>query len=220
MGEIHTHFPVLPILAAFSRHDEALEWAHERATADWGPIALESPRFDFVETGYYSPTMGGGLKKCFWAFDNLRAPAELTGWKIAANAWEAEYAGRAGLPEPRPLNLDPGYITLAKLVLASTKDHAHRIYLGRGIFAEVTLYFKDGRWQHRDWTFPDYRRADYQEFFAKCRQFYRRPPRRTDAMSGLQLAILIGGSVLPALLVSWAAAHLHPPPRNWLGTGR
>ncbi|HEY2148030.1 MAG TPA: DUF4416 family protein, partial [Pirellulales bacterium] len=72
-----------------------------------------------------------------------------------------------------PLNLDPGYLTLAKLVLASTKDHAHLLYLGHGIYAEVTLYFKDGRWQHRDWTFPDYRRPDYQEFFTAARQLIR-----------------------------------------------
>jgi hypothetical protein len=138
-----------------------------------GEIALESPRFDFRQTDYYAASMGDGLKKCFWAFAGLRDPAELVDWKLAANDWEAEYTRRAAHPEARPLNLDPGYLTLAKLVLASTKDHAHRIYLGRGIYAEVTLYFKDGRWQHRDWTFPDYRRADYQEFFNAARQYFR-----------------------------------------------
>ena len=70
------------------------------------------------------------------------------------------------------MNIDPGYLTQAKLVLASTKDHAHRIYLDRGIFAEVTLFYKDRHWQHRDWTFPDYRRADYHAFFDECRQFF------------------------------------------------
>jgi Domain of unknown function (DUF4416) len=173
MGDIHIHPPVLPILAAFSRHEEALDWGRRRAMALWGPVALESPRFSFVETDYYSPSMGGQLKKCFWAFAGLRDPAELVDWKLAANEWESEYASCSVHPEPRPLNLDPGYLTLAKLVLASTKDHAHRIYLGRGIYAEVTLYFKDGVWQHRDWTFPDYRRPDYQEFFSSARQYYR-----------------------------------------------
>jgi hypothetical protein len=72
------------------------------------------------------------------------------------------------------LNLDPGYLTPAKLVLASTKDHAHRLYLARGIYAEVTLYFKGRRWQYRDWTFPDYRRDDYQQFFSACRELLRR----------------------------------------------
>jgi hypothetical protein len=97
--------------------------------------------------------------------------------KLATNDWEAEYAGRKEHSEPRPLNLDPGYLTPAKLVLASTKDHAHRIYLSRGIHAEVTLSYKDRRWQHRDWTFADYRRADYQQFFTECREYLRRRER-------------------------------------------
>jgi hypothetical protein len=173
MGEIRLHSPVLLVLAAFSRYDSALDWAQRRANDAWGPIALESPRFPFTETDYYAPSMGAELKKCFWTFGELRDPADLIDWKLATNAWEAEYAREAGHPEPRPLNLDPGYLTLAKLVLASTKDHAHRIYLGRGIFAEVTLLFRDGRWQHREWTFPDYRRADYQQFFSEARQLFR-----------------------------------------------
>jgi hypothetical protein len=48
------------------------------------------------------------------------------------------------------------------------------LYLSRGIFAEVTLFYKDRRWQHRDWTFPDYRRDDYQKFFSECRDYLRR----------------------------------------------
>jgi hypothetical protein len=77
------------------------------------------------------------------------------------------------------LNLDPGYITQAKLVLASTKDHAHRIYLADGIFAEVTLSYKHRRWQPHEWTFPDYRRDDYQAFFTQCRDYLRacQPPK-------------------------------------------
>lgn len=173
MGDIRFIEPVLPLVAAFSRYDEALEWGREQAVRKWGEIALESPRFEFRETDYYAATMGDRLKKCFWVFDERRDPVELAAWKIAANEWEAEYALRRDQPEARPLNLDPGYLTLAKLVLASTKDHAHRVYLDRGIYAEVTLYFKHGRWQHRDWTFPDYRRADYQEFFTAARQLIR-----------------------------------------------
>jgi hypothetical protein len=89
---------------------------------------------------------------------------------LATNSWEAEYAGLQLHAEPRPLNLDPGYLTLAKLVLASTKDHAHRIYLADGIFAEVTLAFRRGAWQPHDWTYPDYCRADFHAFFMQCRE--------------------------------------------------
>ncbi len=117
--------------------------------------------------------MGTGIRKTFWAFERLADPADLPRWKLETNRWEAEYAAQAGHDEPRPLNLDPGYLTPAKLVLASTKDHAHRVYLSQGIFAEVTLYYKDRRWHPRDWTFPDYRRDDYQQFFSQCRDYLR-----------------------------------------------
>jgi hypothetical protein len=174
MGEICEPAPVLVILAAFSRYAEALGWAQARAIAYWGSVALASPRFDFTETDYYEPTMGAGLSKCFWAFERPGDAGLLAEWKIETNAWESEYADKSGHYEPRPLNLDPGYLTPAKLVLASTKDHAHRIYLARGIFAEVTLYYKERRWQAREWTFPDYRRADYHQFFDACREYLRR----------------------------------------------
>jgi hypothetical protein len=174
MGDIHQPEPVLFLLAAFSRHDAALDWARQRAESAWGTVALESPRFEFAETDYYEPTMGPGLRKCFFTFGPPVDPVVLAERKIETNDWELEYAKRAGHAEPRPLNLDPGYLTPAKLVLASTKDHAHRLYLARGIYAEVTLYFKGRRWQYRDWTFPDYRRDDYQQFFSACRELLRR----------------------------------------------
>lgn len=173
MGAIHPPEPALRIVAAFSRHDDALDWARKQTEANWGPVALASPIFEFTETHYYDATMGGGIKKCFWAFERLIDPAEAPANKLATNAWEAEFANLGWHEEPRPLNLDPGYLTLAKLVLTSTKDHAHRIYLGQGIFGEVTLFYKNHRWQDRDWTFPDYRRDDYQAFFLECRDYYR-----------------------------------------------
>src|SRR5262249_25952131 len=129
MGDIHEPAPVLLILAAFSRYDAALDWAAEKAVAAWGPIALASSWFLFAETEYYEPTMGPGLKKTFFAFERLIDTAALPQIKRTTNIWEAEYAALARHPEPRPLNLDPGYIMPGKLVLASTKDHAHRIYV-------------------------------------------------------------------------------------------
>lgn len=169
MGRPAPHSPVLLLLAAFSRHEGALDWARARAVETWGLIARESPQFAFRETQYYDATMGPGLRKVFFAFQRLVDPADLSAIKLLTNRWEEEYALAAGLPEPRPLNLDPGYLTLAKLVLASTKDFAHRIYLRDGIYAEVTLYYKRHHWQHHEFTFADYRREDYQRFFSECR---------------------------------------------------
>lgn len=162
------------LVAAFSRHPEALAWAETQMASRWGAIGLVSPAFAFGETDYYTSSMGADLKKQFWLFDSPFDPGRLAEVKLATNALEAEYAGRGDHAAPRPLNLDPGYITLAKLVLATTKDHAHRVYLDRGIYAEVTLHFSHGTWRPAEWTFPDYRRADYHEFFNLCRQRLKR----------------------------------------------
>ncbi len=183
----HSHPPALLLFAPFSRHTAALEWAAARAAAEWGPIALTSQAFDFTETDYYQASMGSNLKKTFWVFQRPFDPAQLAAIKRLTITWEHEFAamaarGEAGgetpIAEPRPINLDPGYLTTAKLVLASTKDHTHRIYLRDGIFAEITLFFRHGRWEHHEWTFPDYRRADYQAFFSQAREFLKRthPP--------------------------------------------
>ncbi len=179
MGLLAPHRPVLFLCAAFSRHSAALAWGLERAQAAWGPIVLESELFEHRETHYYDSTMGTDLKKVFWAFETLADPALLVERKLQTNAWEVEYQQSAGHPEPRPLNLDPGYLTEAKLVLASTKDRDHRLYLDRGIYAEGTLFFNRGEWKTRPWTYPDYQRSDYHAFFTRCREYLRRRYRET-----------------------------------------
>jgi hypothetical protein len=171
MGEIHDPVPVALLIAVVSRHAPALEWAREIATQLYGPVALVSEPFDFTETDYYLAAMGAELKKQFLVFERPIDPESLAQVKRQTNEWETEYAALGRHPESRPLNLDPGYITAAKLVLASTKDHAHRIYLQRGIYAELTLMYRHRQWRSLDWTYPDYRRDDFQAFFSRCREW-------------------------------------------------
>jgi hypothetical protein len=174
MGEPTRPSPALLLLAAFSRYEAALAWARDRACQAWGPLALESPSFEFNQTDYYQPTMGAGLRKVFFVFAGYFDLGKMAEVKLQTNGWEQQYAGQSDHPEARPLNLDPGYLTLGKLVLASTKDFAHRIYLARGIYAEVTLHYRHGRWRPHEWTFADYRREDYHEFFSQCRDLLHR----------------------------------------------
>ncbi len=121
--------------------------------------------------------MGPALPKRFWVFENLIDPARLATIKRATNDWEAEIGARLqaeGRSDgPRPLNLDPGYIDLGKLILASTKDHAHRIYLRDGIFAETTLMYTQKSWRALPWSYSDYQDAKNQTFFTECREYLR-----------------------------------------------
>jgi hypothetical protein len=108
-------------------------------------------------------------------------PAGLADWKTITNDWEREAAAEFPGERVRPLNLDPGYITQAKLVLATVKDRDHRVYLRDGIFAEVTLNFVGGRWVEHRWTYPDYRTADVAEFATRCRTRLREHLRAVGA---------------------------------------
>lgn len=169
MGAVSSPHPVLLLIAVSSRYQAALDWAREKITNEFGTLGAVSEAFAFTETDYYTATMGDDLLKQFVVPAQAIDPGRLSAIKRLTNDWEVEYAKQADHPETRPLNLDPGYLTLAKLVLASTKDHAHRIYLCDGIYAEVTLSYRGKAWQPFDWTYPDYRRADFQQFFTESR---------------------------------------------------
>ncbi len=165
--------PVLLVVAAFSRHVEALAWASERLEQSFGPLALCSIPFAFTQTSYYETSMGTGLRKGFWVFRNLVNPDILSQAKQLTNALEIQLANQGSYPESRPLNLDPGLLSLGKFMLATTKDQSHRIYLRDGIFAEVTLRYQAGQFEPWPWTYADYRQPSVHDFFRDAREFYR-----------------------------------------------
>ena len=129
MGQPAPHSPALLLLAAFSRHEAALDWRGGGPSKPGGPWPWKARPSISTETDYYQPTMGPGLRKRFFAFARPLDPGR-TARDQARDQRLGAGVRRGGRPrEPRPLNLDPGYLTLGKLVLASTKDFAHRIYL-------------------------------------------------------------------------------------------
>lgn len=164
----------LLVVAAFSRHDEALAWGRRQLEAFLGSVALISPPFVFDQTAYYEPTMGADLRKQFFAFEELQNPDCLPSLKHRTNRLECELARSGLFTDARPLNLDPGLLTLGKFVLATTKDQAHRIYLRDGIFAEVTLRFQAGSFRPWEWTYADYRTPHTIAFLNQAREYYRR----------------------------------------------
>jgi len=136
-----------------------------------GPVEMESPFYPFEKTDYYTASMGAPLVRHFFSFRNLADPAQLAEWKTATNAMEANLRQALCTPDnlERPVNLDVGYITGAKLVLASTKDFAHRLYLKDGIFGEITMGFRDNAWISHRFTFPDFKSGDYDAFLKRVR---------------------------------------------------
>lgn len=172
MAKPRKPMPSLLVIAIFSRHPEALEWARGRLTSAYGPVARTSPDFDFKQTTYYQKTMGPGLKKRFLAFENLIETDRLPDVKLFTNTLEEELAETKTYPDVRPLNIDPGLIQLGKFLLATTKDQGHRIYLRDGIFAEVTLRFEGGAFELWPWTYRDYREPEVRTFLGEVRAYF------------------------------------------------
>lgn len=165
--------PALLVVAAFSRHGDALTWAQQNLQTHFGPIARIGPAMVFDHTGYYESEMGSGLLKQLLAFEQLVSEGQLVDIKLRTNDLEREIAKTSGYLEVRPLNLDPGLLTLGKFLLATTKDQAHRIYLRDGIYAEVTLRFQAGQFEPWPWTYADYREAEVRATLRDFRSYYK-----------------------------------------------
>ncbi|MBI5361096.1 MAG: DUF4416 family protein [Planctomycetes bacterium] len=159
------------ILTAF---EDLLTPLKETLQAEYGEIDLESPLFDFTQTAYYETEMGRNIKKKFYSFKNLIDPGVIAGIKIRTNEIEEIFAKKFPKGVSRPVNLDPGYIEASKVVLASAKNFSHRIYVEKGIYAEITLHFSKGGFREHEWTFPDYKTEGYQKFLKITRDEYMR----------------------------------------------
>lgn len=156
------------IVGMITAHPALFERAAEALEERFGPATHQSPVWPFDLTDYYEPEMGRGLLRKFLAFQRRVDRADLAEIKLWTNDLEKRLV-TPDMPVPRPINLDPGWMDAARLVLATTKDYAHRIYLQRGIYAEVTLTFARGGFRPMPWTYPDYRSEHYHAFFRAVR---------------------------------------------------
>lgn len=138
-----------------------------------GPIAVVSEELSFAHTGYYEAEMGPGVRRVFAGLSGAFDPGELVELKLRSNELEDRWV-RMGR---RRVNLDPGFLGLAQLVLASGKPAGHRVYLDRGIYGEVELVFSDGTFHPLPWTYPDYREPAAIDFFNRLRLQHRKARR-------------------------------------------
>ena len=149
----------------------------QQLSEEFGVIESVSDLFPFTYTDYYTPEMGAQLQKKFLSFAEMIDVARLPAIKHLTNAVEAEFA----LDGKRRINIDPGYVTHAQMVLATTKDYSHRIYLGQGIYAELTYLCKQKAFHLLEWTYPDYREPFARAFFQKVRETYLQQMRTGSA---------------------------------------
>ncbi len=168
MGKITKHPPVKLIVGFIFKKAPAFKNAKAALEKRFGKIDFESSPLNFTYTDYYEKEIGKNLKRVFVSFKKLISASDIASIKVWTNRIESRFLSGKN----RLINVDSGYLELAKLVLATTKDFNHRIYLKDGIFLEVTLYYAHKAFHPWDWTYPDYKTQEYLDIFNKIREIY------------------------------------------------
>jgi len=190
MGIIQEHEPVKLVTSIFSRDKNLIDSVIKVLVDKFGKIDFYTELLDFNQTDYYEREMGKALLRKFVSFEGLIEPDSISDIKIYTNELEKNISPSWDTERKRDVNIDPGYLSLSKLVLASTKDFYHRIYLNHGIYAEITLVFKKetrskGSFQPFQCTYPDYASKEYLSIFNQVRKIYKKniplnPPSKGD----------------------------------------
>ena len=165
MGIIQKPFPVTLLLAVMFNEHAPIDDICSLLTNRFGEIDESYGPVSFSWTSYYGDEMGANLRKTYIFFKQEIARTALPSIKCYTNDIERQYLENGN----RTVNLDPGYIARDKLVLASTKDFYHRLYLGDGIYGEVTLHYRKGIFRHFSWTYPDYKESELHRVLQKVR---------------------------------------------------
>jgi hypothetical protein len=144
--------PAKLVIGVFTKNIKIIEHLALELSSQFGRIDLVSSWMDFNYTNYYQPEMGSPLARRMFAFKRLIEQTELANIKMATNQLEQAYltAGK------RQINVDPGYMLQERFVLASGKNFSHRVYIGLGVYADLTLMYQKGSFQKLPWTYPDY----------------------------------------------------------------
>lgn len=168
MSEPRPPVPVKPVASLLTVRREmaprALAWLAEYL----GPPDMVSPWWPFSHSDYYVPEMGAGLERCLASFLHLADPESLPHWKHVSHRLEQALS----LGGRRLLNLDVGYLTGERLVLATGKNFRHRLFLSQGIYGEVTLVAGRGGFVSLPWTYPDYASEPLLSWLNRVRRKY------------------------------------------------
>jgi hypothetical protein len=169
VGKIKNPEPALLFISTLFSNEDAFNRSREILKENFRETLFVSPSLPWDYSSYYRDEIGWPLSRQFIFFKNLIDPGLLADIKIKTNEIEASLSSEG----KRSINLDPGYLTLSKVVLASTKNYAHRIYLGKGIYGEVTLIYRDDTYKPNLFTYKDYQDRTHIDIFMKVRKMLK-----------------------------------------------
>jgi hypothetical protein len=158
------------VMGVFLKDKTLMDPVVHDLSAAFGTIEMVSPWFDFNYTNYYQKEMGAPLFRRMLVFQELIEQERLADCKLRTNALEAAFSQKSR----RTVNIDPGYILYERFVLATGKNFSHRIYIGHGIYADLTLIYREKDFQPLPWTYPDYASAPMRRFLILVRTKYAR----------------------------------------------
>jgi len=180
MGHVRARQKVKLITGFIFKDEVVFNQAQGILKRRFGEVDFQSQTLPFIHTDYYEKEFGKGLKRVFVSFKKLIPHENLPQIKILTNKIEHKLAKGPF----RLINIDPGYLDSAKLILASTKDFRHRIYLNKGIFADLTLFYQNKTFQFWEWTFLDYRTDEYIAIFNQIREIYAKQLKNVSHIPG------------------------------------
>ncbi len=170
MGKTHTPPPVRLVMGFLAKSPGLVERIRPKLCALYGEEAESLSAFPFRFTNYYREEIGEAPVRAFVTYKKLIPREGIVQIKLQTNELELSFAREFGTENLRPVNLDPGYMTLGQFFLATTKDQRQRVYIRSGIYVEPTLYFQDGHFHAFDWTYRDYQSEEYIRFLEKVRK--------------------------------------------------
>ncbi len=160
--------PAKLVIGIFTPDRDLFEPVAGELEGRYGPMDIVSRWLPFDCTDYYTREMGEGLQRRMIAFQNRIPQDLLSDIKLYTNQLEQQYLADGC----RRVNIDPGYLLLERFVLATGKNFAHRIYIGKHVYADLTLIYHDNAYRPLPWTYPDYTRPDMLAFLERVRQKY------------------------------------------------
>jgi len=160
--------PAKLVIGLFMKDRELLAPAAKELELNFGPLDIISPWFPFDFTDYYEAETGRPLFRRMIAYKNLIKQSSLAGVKQISNSIEKKYAEEG----KRLVNIDPGYMLMERFVLATGKNYTHRIYIGGGIYADLTLVYSNGAFRKLPWTYPDYASGNMLQYLRLVRNKY------------------------------------------------
>ena len=172
MGEIHSFEDEKLIVCTMYSGPAFLEKAEKILVDEFGPYDLVSGDYPFSGSfsDYYDEELGGKAIRRIYSFERCICPSRLAAIKTLTNSFEVELSENG----KRRINLDPGLLNHGRVILASTKYSGIRIPLSDGIYAEITLYYANRRWNDLPWTYVDFRSELVKDFLTEVRRKYLR----------------------------------------------